>query len=128
MSLATATTSVFVSADCFAVVALPAPPPNVAIETAVAITRTRPAPMNLVFLPVRCTLLMCPPLVRFTDLPLSVLRNNVQLAREPAEGLAALCGHTDDLLEANAELAGQVDPRFDAVNHPLPQRDLLAAH
>ena len=41
MSLATATTSVFVSADCFAVVALPAPPPNVAIETAVAILEGR---------------------------------------------------------------------------------------
>ena len=68
MSLATATTSVFVSADCLPVVALPDAPPNAAIATAAAKHGVRladaftpfnvspPAGENL------CTLtLICPP-------------------------------------------------------------------
>src|SRR3954451_16708316 len=52
----------------------------------------------------------------------------MDVARQRAEALAAGLGDVDDLLEANPELAREIDARLDAVHDARPQLDVVAAH
>src|SRR3954451_16064301 len=52
----------------------------------------------------------------------------MDVAGQRAEALAAGLGDVDDFLEANPELARQIDAGLDAVHDARPQLDVVAAH